>query len=160
MWDRGVCVFEGERREKGWEQRQAHRHANVCLFLLVIARCIHPSANPAKSVYLGIGSKPVGPQSGGRSEKCESWSGRRGDDLHDPGKGCCYCLSPLSPRKTASAVLHRQDGTKVVNLHPAPLWNFPSRGFNRNTNLIRQCAQRCAEGARITCTHILFFFFQ
>lgn len=37
---------------------------NVCLFLLVIACCIHLSANPAKSVYLGIWSKPVGPQLG------------------------------------------------------------------------------------------------
>lgn len=129
------CVFE-------WEKKtQADKLVNVHLFLLVTACCTHLSANPAKSVYLEIWPKPVGPPVGGggeESEKCENWSGRHGDDLHDPGKGCCYCLSPLSLRTLTSAVLWRQDGAKAVNLHPAPLRNFPSRVFDSNNNLIRQ----------------------
>lgn len=67
-----------------------------------------------------IWSKPVGPQWGG-VKKCESWSGRHGGNFHDLGKGCCYCLSPFSPRTPTSAVLWRQDGTKAVSLHPALL---------------------------------------
>lgn len=97
-----------EREEKRTREKTStvDRLVNLCLFLLVIACCSHLSANPAKSVYLGIQSKPVGPQLGGEeNEKCESWSARRGDDLHDPGKGCCYCLSPLSLRTLTSAVL-------------------------------------------------------
>lgn len=62
-----VCAHvlkEGEGKRTREKTSTVDRLVNLCLFLLVIACCIHLSANPAKSVYLGIQSKPVGPQLG------------------------------------------------------------------------------------------------
>lgn len=76
---------------------------------------------------------------GAGAEKCESRSGRRGDDLHDPGKGCCYCLSPLPPR--GQRLVQSCKGTTAQMLSICTrCGTFPHRGFDSNTNLIRQRA--------------------
>lgn len=57
---------------------------------------------------------------GAGAEKCErSRSGRRGDDLHDPGKGCCYCLSPLPLEDTDQCSLVKARQHKSCQSAPA-----------------------------------------
>lgn len=81
-----------------------------------------------KTCWASVGGGEVAAR---RMKKCESWSGRHGGNFHDLGKRMLLLsLTLLSPRgRRLVQSCERQDATKAVSLHPAPLWNFPLTGL-------------------------------
>ena len=149
-----VCVCDGEcvwekKKERGWEKRQVRRRVNVCL--LAIACCIHLSANPAKSVYLGIWSKPVGPQCGEGGKNVKAGAGDVAMPCMTLEKDVVivYRPSPSGRWLVRSCRVRTAQKLSICThcgafSHGVSTWTLTS-----SVNIHR------AGGAQITCSHIL-----